>query len=317
MSNKQYTIKVVNDKTNISQLDNINEAIHELIYEYIDNTEKQIYVNLTLNTKSKSKKHDIIFGSIKLITDDDDYIFKFHFGNEEFLIPLNDIKQLYTTIQEKLDETTNYNNVVDKYLIWLLSNSDNNNGNECIKKNKSIKHTTLNTQIKKFPSKKEKEKYENKLKKYLYDKKKVYPNICHDIFVSHKIKSLEDIPIMFRRQFIVFLFMDGKNINGDFIKKSLFDNKNNFEIYDLLLNSMDDSFNDLPTDTYLLNLLEEFSHFIPDIYLPSLDDINKLAEDHDETYKIFKQEVTLVDECDKIYKTENDEDAIDIYHLRS
>jgi len=304
---EEVLFKIYNGKRLISQTDIVTDAIHEMFCEYLENTNNDINNNIsiqfTIRSKSKNKKNDIVIGNIKISenekydeeTDDpeNENLIEFQFADFHITMNIKDIEQLIALVKNKIQITTDMvDDIVNKYIIHKLVTIEKKDDKKDKIKDK-IKDKVKDKKVKKkFGEKKEKEKYEQKLKRYTYDKTEIYPKMCNNLFLTQRFTSLEHIPLLFRRQFIVFLFMDGKNLNGEYVRDSLFDKDNEFEIYELLMNSMDESFCNFPDDKELLSMLEKFEHFIPDIELPSMKNLNESSESSDELYEIFKNRTT-------------------------
>jgi hypothetical protein len=176
---------------------------------------------------------------------------------------------------------------------------------ECITEDKD---TIANYMCKLKDEQKQKKLEEQRLldRKHVYehDKNFAYSKIYEDFFVKKKFNGFENLPPLFMMKFIVFLFMEGKNNNGEYIYENLFGRDDQFDIYEILIESLTDidSIENIDNDEYK-NILDKFLGQLPEIQLYSSEEItNSLNQNNDNS--IFNE--TISDPIEEYYN-EGDE----------
>jgi hypothetical protein len=193
--------------------------------------------------------------------------------NSEFDID-NDIKKLEETKKE-LDNT------VKKSKTELQQEDENLAKFSCIVNQKN------------YELKREKEKDEEYKNIFTSDKEYTYPKIYNHFFIKKIIKSWDSIPPLFMIKFVIFLYMDGKNDQGEDVRPRILNTDDEFRIYKLLFNSItDDEFEMPDDDTEDAKLVCEFMETMPPVPIVTPDDImNSLNESDDE---LFGQDDTSI-----------------------
>jgi hypothetical protein len=162
----------------------------------------------------------------------------------------------------------------------------------------------------------DKKREEEKRSVFESDKCFTYKKLYNDMFVrtndkgEHYIRSWKQIPELFNIKYAIFLYMDGRNTEGVSVREKLLDREDEYEIYELLYNSLVNEDFELPKDEYLQCIVQEFIDTLPsDLVIVTPEEIMQALNDpHDE---IFNADETsqCSDDCgedDKINNYEMD-----------
>lgn len=143
------------------------------------------------------------------------------------------------------------------------------------------------------------------------DKKYTYNKIYKVVYKNGKI-NFNDVPILFSLKFLIFLFMDGKDTNGNIVRDNLLDTDNDFDTYKLLYKSItDESFDcDNLTDNEQ-QLIYDFLNYLPNGYqmLTQEEIMNTYNTKNDDnvTKVIFEENENDIVEHENNFIGENDD----------
>jgi hypothetical protein len=142
----------------------------------------------------------------------------------------------------------------------------------------------------------EDEKAQQRKNIFISEKEHTYPLIYADFFVKRKFDGFGDIPPLFIAKFPVFLFMDGKDHDGNDARPRLLGRPDEHEIYELLLNALTDDEFELPDNEEYINLVKEFNQQLPQLDFVSQDDIMKGLNEADDD-PLFNQSTCSGDDA--------------------
>ena len=145
-------------------------------------------------------------------------------------------------------------------------------------------------------SEKEKAKEMDKYNQFISQKTFTYKSIYNDFFVAKKIPTWDDIPSLFSANFAIFLFMDGKNHDGNQIREKILDTEDEYRIYKLLLLALTDDTFEMPEDDKDVNLITEFLDSLPPMNLLSADKIMTAYNDPED--ELFANDETSLNSND-------------------
>jgi hypothetical protein len=141
---------------------------------------------------------------------------------------------------------------------------------------------------------KEKEKLEDKMNQFRSQKNFTYKKIYEDFFTNKKIPSWEDIPSLFSANFAIFLYLDGKDNNGNNVRDRILDTEDEYRIYNLLLQALTDDTFEIPEEDEFI--ITDFLYTLPPINLLSSDKIMKSYNDPEN--ELFENDVTSLNSAD-------------------
>lgn len=150
----------------------------------------------------------------------------------------------------------------------------------------------------------EEEKKQQAKNVFLSEKEHTYPLIYNDFYVRKKFDGFANLPPLFIAKFPVFLFLDGKDLNGNDVREKLLGRDDECELYDLLLNSITDDEFDLPENDEYLAILKEFNNQLPEFDFVSCEDIMQGLNDADDN-PLFNQS-----ECSGDDVSDSDEEYV-------
>lgn len=134
-------------------------------------------------------------------------------------------------------------------------------------------------------------KREEELKnRFLSEKGFTYQKLYNDFFIEKKIKDWDNLPELFKCKFPVYLFMDGKGIDGKDSHERLLDTEDEFTIFKYLYDVITNDDFEMPEDDKYIKIINEFVENLPPIKFLSEDDIMKLLNDPNDD--LFEQDNT-------------------------
>jgi len=144
---------------------------------------------------------------------------------------------------------------------------------------------------------------------FVSEKEYTYRKIYHHFFVKKIIKDWCDIPILFMTKFVVYLYLDGFDNNGQQVRQKILGTDDEFRLFKLLYDSITDDEFEMPEDQKDIDLVNDFVNNIPPIILVSAEEImSTLNNDDNETSELFKNDGT--DQCSA---SEDEDDKINTY----
>lgn len=145
---------------------------------------------------------------------------------------------------------------------------------------------------------KQQEKDQEKLNIYNSAKTFTYPTILKR-YLDPEIFNfdLSKVPILFKTEFLIFLFMDGLDYRGNTVREKLLGTSDEYEIYCMLYSSLayTDDFIE-PLDQRYLDILEEFIDVLPDDPIITKD---KLTEELNTKIKPENAQIFTNTFCEK------------------
>lgn len=153
--------------------------------------------------------------------------------------------------------------------------------------------------------KKEDNEKETEYKVFLSEKGYTYPKILQSVFLK---KGFEAVPDMFITKFVIYLYMDGMDADGNVVRKKLLGREDEFEIFQILYDVIVDEDFEIPEDNEYCDIVADFTSQLPPIILPTSDDIMDILNEADDSYA--KNEIFQEDEIEE-HSAPEDDDAID------
>jgi hypothetical protein len=154
----------------------------------------------------------------------------------------------------------------------------------------------------------EKRKRDEKLSVFESDKTYTYKKIYADMFINtnkngdHYIQSWDQVPELFVVKYAIFLFMDGRDVNGEQVRERLLDTENEYVLYEMLYNVLTNENYSVPDDEKLREIAEEFINTLPPIQIITEEQIMRALNDPDDP--IFNEdETSQCSACDEYEDT--------------
>ena len=205
-------------------------------------------------------------------------------------------------IKAEIEKLTKFKRSLDNTVNELKKSAEDEQIN--LSKYSSLVNTA-NNDIKKI-----KEKDENEYRIFISEKDFTYQKIYTNMFVK-KYYTWSDVPSLFLTKFTVYLYMDGKDINGKDVRPKLLNTDDEFKIFTMLHSSIIDEDYECPDDENDKKIINDFLENLPPVTLISPADImdayNQCSDSVANT-EIFKEEGT-----DQIEAVEKDDDEIELY----
>lgn len=148
----------------------------------------------------------------------------------------------------------------------------------------------------KYDLRKEKEKQEEALNVFLNDKNSVYPKIYNNFFVNKTIKSWADVPSLFLLKFSIFLYMDGKNTEGETVREKTINTDDAYRIYKMLYDVLTDGNFEMPENEKDNEYIIDFLDTYPPI--PIITDRQVLSSLNDSDDELFTTDIIPPNEGD-------------------
>ena len=309
-----YKVYISIDKRKEKRLEtpHLYDALHEFICEYLQQDTKNVEMTITIKPKTHEKFFDLTMGNVTIEEEvietkenepeqrESQYVLQFGKHIKKFAI--TELEYLFSTINDFVGSCSrNSIKVVNEYIIDKLISKTKSIDNKKKNKDEEIMDKKIHHYFKLHPE--DINKYEKKYRKYLYDKKNVYPKILEKIIDSTEPNGikLEDVSVLIRREFTVMLFMDGRSLEGKQERPSLFDNENEYDIYSLLLQCFEDEF-EFPEDPKEQELVNLFTSYIPeDVEFPSTEDLNKESNVHQIVQEALADEDNYIPKKETIF----------------
>jgi hypothetical protein len=147
--------------------------------------------------------------------------------------------------------------------------------------------------------KREDEKINRDISVFTSEKEYTYKKIYNTMKISGGI-SFKKIPPLFISKFPVFLFMDGKDCEGNDVRKRLLDTDDEYRIFNLLHNSLTDENFDEFEDNNDAELVYQFMDFLPNGYqaISPIEIMEHENKKNDNVLNVmFKEKETDQEEC--------------------
>lgn len=150
---------------------------------------------------------------------------------------------------------------------------------------------------------KEKQKMEDKINQFNSQKNFTYKTIYNDFFNKKIIPSWDDIPTLFSANFAIFLYLDGKDCNGNNVRPRILDTDDEYRIYNLLLLALTDDTFELPDLESDRLIITDFLDTLPPITLLSSDNIMKSLNDPEND--LFENDATSLNSVEDVEDAKN------------
>ncbi len=144
----------------------------------------------------------------------------------------------------------------------------------------------------KYKIKKDEDRQLQKFNVFLSEKNYTYQQLLTQFFDPESDRNWDSLPPFFVVKFAVFLFMDGKDINGESVRERILDTADEYQIFTVLYNTLtDDEF--INDNQEYEKIIEDFTNSLPPIKLVSEDDVqNFLNEQNKQMTEMFERDMT-------------------------
>lgn len=181
-----------------------------------------------------------------------------------------------------------------------VANSIINNNEKIIeedKENLSKYHCLVVEQ--EFNEKKEREKLEEEYNKFISERDYTYGKIYEKFFVKKQIKDWDCVPPFFMLKFPIFVYLNGKDLNGENVRESILYTKDDFRMYKLMYDALVNPDFEMPDDEDDSKIIIDFLDSYPPIPIMSEYDIMLELNKYDnKNAKIFEEDETSMCSCD-------------------
>lgn len=169
---------------------------------------------------------------------------------------------------------------------------------------------TSETYLKEYELRKQKEKEEQERDIFISNKTTTYPRIFEHFFHENIIKSWDDIPLLFRSKFPVFLYLDGRDLEGRQSHKRYLDTDDEFRLFNILHEAYT---NEDDFDLELISIEDEkiLSDFLNNNLPPYKDDVITEQDVYDALKKTIDPKVLEIFENEETGRENNDDDDND------
>lgn len=199
-------------------------------------------------------------------------------ANNNLYVKNNGIK-IYELSEDEMNMLSNMSNLEIEKTIEKLEEIngelkeeiDNTEYNKEVNENKIIRK-----------EKAEKKMKEEKYNIFLSDKSYTYCKIYADFFIEKRIKSWDGIPELFIVKFAILLYMDGKNTEGENVRDKILETDREYEIYNILYDSLTNENFIPPEDENTQKMVEDFINTLPPIQIVTENDIMAALNDPDD-----------------------------------
>ena len=327
--------KYSNDKSNEYYCNSIYESIHELLSElnqYGYSKNMKIYIEV----ENKEKKYPLVIDTLYMVSrhliKSDIRNIVYDLKNKSTLcdllyfynsLTINKIENMIETNLTNLISTTSCSVINDicnkvsniscpiendkKMEIKITKIKDNNivvnNKDEDVEKEIIKKNIICEVNENNLKEKKEKEKIEQEYNIFVSEKEYTYPKIFNHFFIKKIINGWDNIPSLFIAKFPVYLYINGKDLEGNQVRENLLDSKEGFRLYKLLYDSITDDDFMMPTDENDKKIIEDFINNLPPIQIINEKDIMNIMNDPDDD--LFERDNTS--QCSGIEEEENND----------
>ncbi len=176
-------------------------------------------------------------------------------------------------IEKQIEMLEKLKKSADKQINESLLNIDND------KKNLLEHHCDIAEH--EFKLKREEERLKQEYNIFVSERDYTYGLIYDKFFVKKQIKGWDCVPPFFMLKFPIFVFLDGKNTEGQNVRPRLLDTKDDFRLYKLLYNSIVSSEFEPPEDEEDARIVSEFLESFPPVPIITEDDINEMMLNED------------------------------------
>lgn len=144
-----------------------------------------------------------------------------------------------------------------------------------------------------YKEKKIRNKLIEEYNKFVSERDNTYGIFYNKFFVKKEIAGFDCIPALFKLKFPIYLFLDGRNTDGDIVRNKILNTKDDFRLYKLLFDSLTSDDFEMPDDEDEIRLVNDFLDTFPDIPLCSDKDyMMSYNEKHSKYKRIFDEDET-------------------------
>lgn len=151
-----------------------------------------------------------------------------------------------------------------------------------------------------------KEKLQQELNIFNSERTYTYPKIFKTFFIDKKITDWDKLPPMFIVKFLIFLYLEGKDLTGIQIRENLLDSKDGFRLFKLLHEYLEQISTDVSNDDKLELPNNENDKKIVEDFISNLPPITSLLTNkhiiemlNDPNDKLFNEDIDE-DDCDEL-----------------
>lgn len=305
---KKYTLTNSNELYNFTQLyddqnNNINKYIINSIFNLLgqkqantlelkhsQNNQNNVTNVLKQKKGEKEETKDLVNNILTKINKNTEPLIECvpkKIEEEKNDIPEVEVEKLRTTI-EKLEKAKEMTEDAIEDFVKELERDEENLSSYITNYNEEQKET-----------KKRDEELEKNISVYISEKEYTYKKIYNSMIKSGGI-NFEKIPSLFISKFPVFLFMDGKDCEGNDVRDRLLDTDDEYRIFKILYDSLvDENFNE-PENDDDAEIICEFMDFLPNGYqaITPQEIMNfHNKKDNSGACIMFKEDETEQEEC--------------------
>jgi hypothetical protein len=125
---------------------------------------------------------------------------------------------------------------------------------------------------------------------FISGKEYTYQKIFNHFFVRKIIKSWDDLPALFVAKFPIYLYLDGRNVEGVPHHSRILDTDDEFRMFKMLYSSITDDEFVMPDDERDAEIVSNFINTLPPIQIITADDVMYALNDPDD--ELFEQDGT-------------------------
>jgi len=187
-----------------------------------------------------------------------------------------------------------------KKSIMKLSQVKTNIDNQIASVNDTIKNEKENlsnyhceVSEKEFNIKRAEEQLREEYNRFISERDFTYDEIYKKFFIRRKIKGFECVPPLFMVKFPIFLFLDGRDVNGKQVREKILGTKNDFRLYKMFSDALLDDEFEHPEDDIEEKLLDDFLNSYPNIPIQTEQKVMQYLNDETHKHKrIFTEDET-------------------------
>lgn len=185
----------------------------------------------------------------------------------------------------------------------IIKNNSKRIENE--KENLSKYHCLIKEQ--EFDLKREHDKLEQEYNKFISEKDYTYGLIYEKFFIKNQIKGWDCVPPFFMIKFPIFVYLDGRDTEGNVVRPRILDTKDDFKMYKLMYDALVYPDFEMPEDEEVAKIILDFLDTYPSIPIQTETDIMCDLNTFDKkNTKIFEE-----DETSMCSNDEKDDDVSD------
>lgn len=177
------------------------------------------------------------------------------------------------------------------------------------KENLSKYHCLVNEQ--EMLLKREKDRLEQDYNIFVSEKEYTYGLIYNKFFIKKQIKGWDCVPALFMVKFPIYLYLDGKDVNGNDVRQRILDTKDDFRLFRLLYEALTCDDFEMPENEEDKQIIADFLETCPPVPIITEADIMCDLNKNTKNRRIFE-----ADETSQCSGSENEEEDDDRYELK-